>query len=218
MNEDRPSLTARSVARHRAAHQILDRPPVLADALALRILEPEDRAAIEADPTRFERSPIAPYLRAFLAARSHFTEERLAEAVARGLRRYVVLGAGLDTFAYRNPHRGAGLRVFEVDHPATQNWKRALLDRAGIAVPPEVTFVPVDFERDSLADRLREAGLDRDSPVFFAWLGVSMYLTGEAFESTVRSAAAYAAGSAIAFDYALSPALHGPVQRLVYEA
>jgi methyltransferase (TIGR00027 family) len=206
------------VARHRAAHQILDRPPVLEDDVALRILGPRDRAAIEADPARYERSPIAPYLRAFLAARSRFTEEWLAEAVARGVRRYVLLGAGLDTFAYRNPHRDAGLRVFEVDHPATQRWKRSLLDRAGIAIPPEVTFVPLDFERDGLAGRLHQAGLDRDTPVFFAWLGVTMYLTGEAFESTARIAAGYGAGSAIAFDYALSPSLHGPVQRLVYEA
>ena len=105
----------------RAAHQLLDDPRVHNDPLALAILGDTEAVAMRADPRRFEAGPVAPILRAFLAVRSRLAEDMLAQAVAAGVRQYVILGAGLDTFAYRNPY--PALRVFEVDHPATQTWK-----------------------------------------------------------------------------------------------
>ena len=146
MQANQPSLTAQRVALRRAAHQLLDHPVVFADPLALAILGPEAEAALRADPKSAGTSRIAPYLRAFLAARGSFAEEELARAVERGVGQYVVLGAGLDTFAFRNPYPPGALQVYEVDHPATQAWKRQRLAEAGIAVPPDLMFAPLDFQ------------------------------------------------------------------------
>ena len=141
-------------------------------------------------------------MRAFMAVRSRFAEDEFAEAVTRGVKQYVALGAGLDTFAWRNPHRDSGVRIFEVDHPATQAWKRELIAQANL---PETaaTYVPVDFERQSLADCLRTAGFRSDAPAFFSWLGVVPYLTRDAFRSTLRFFGGMARGSGVVFDYAL---------------
>src|SRR5438874_2805580 len=147
MKSDRPSATAHRVAMRRAAHQILDRPRVLDDPIALRIVGPRAEAAIRADPRRCQ-SRLGRLLRSFLVARSRVAEDALTMAVAAGVRQYVVLGAGLDTFAYRNPY--PALRVFEVDNPATQAWKRRRLADAQIAVPDDVTFVALDFASESL--------------------------------------------------------------------
>lgn len=114
-------------------------------------------------------------LRAFLAARSRLAEDALTDAVARGVRQYVVLGAGLDTFAYRNPH--AGLRVFEVDLPATRAWKRQRLADVQIEVPGSVIYVAIDFAKETLTHALESAGLATGEPTFFSWLGVTPYLT-----------------------------------------
>jgi methyltransferase (TIGR00027 family) len=111
----------------------------------------------------------------------------------------VLLGAGLDTFACRNPH--SGLRVFEVDHPATQHWKRGQMEAARIGVPESVRYVPVDFEKQQLADELASAGFRRDRPAFFAWLGVVPYLTIEAFDAAVAFIASMPEGSGVVFDY-----------------
>src|SRR5437763_1184015 len=124
----------------RAAHQLLDQPRVLDDSVALRIIGPERAGAIRNEPRVWD-SVFAKRLRAFLVARSRYAEDTLAVAMDGGVRQYVILGAGLDTFAYRNPF--AGLSVFEVDHPATQAWKRELLDRNAITVPANITYVPV---------------------------------------------------------------------------
>lgn len=196
MEAGRPSRTAWRVAMRRATHQILDNPPVFADPLALRIVEGQTTA-----------NDSAPF-RAFMAVRSRFSEDQLAEAVSRGATQCVVLGAGLDTFAYRNPYEG--LQVFEVDHPATQAWKRHQLELTGIAVPPSLTFVPVDFETQTLQDGLATGGFRFDRITFFSWLGVVPYLTDEAFESTLRLIASMPEGSGVVFDYgatrdALSP-------------
>ena len=114
----------------------------------------------------------------------------LAKLSGEDSRQYVILGAGLDTFAYRNPYTQARLRVFEVDHPTTQSWKRARLEEAGISVPASLTFVPVDFETQTMADGLRQATFDHGEPAFFSWLGVTPYLTGEAIASTLKFIAA----------------------------
>src|SRR5262245_21621582 len=126
MKLDQPSATAYRVAMRRAAHQLLDEPKVLDDPVALRIVGPRAEASIRSDPRRFQ-SRVGRVLRAFLVARSRCAEDALKVAVAAGVRQYVVLGAGLDTFAYRNPYVAQSLRIFEVDHPATQGWKRSLL-------------------------------------------------------------------------------------------
>jgi methyltransferase (TIGR00027 family) len=150
-----------------------------------------------------------------MAVRSRYTEDRLADAVAQGVGQYVVLGAGLDTFAYRNPF--AGLRVFEVDFPATQEGKRAMLAEAEIPIPENLTFVPLDFEHHTVAEGLAEAGFDATLPAYFGWLGVVPYLTLEAFRSTVTAIAQLPAGTAVSFDYALSPETLGPLGRMAFD-
>lgn len=201
MQHETYSRTAWRVAMRRASHQVLDHPLVFEDPFAIRILPPDAAAEIGRNSAR-ESHPFARALRAFMAVRSRFAEDEFAEAAKRGVKQYVALGAGLDTFAWRNPHRDSGVRVFEVDHPATQAWKRELIAQANL---PETaaTYVPVDFERQSLADCLRAAGFRTDAPAFFSWLGVVPYLTREAFRGTLRFFGGMTAGSRVVFDYAL---------------
>jgi methyltransferase (TIGR00027 family) len=201
---DEPSRTAYRVAMRRAAHQILDRPVVLDDPIALRIIGSRGAERIRTDPKRFDSS-FGRALRLFLVARSRCAEDALAAAVAEGVRQYVVLGAGLDTFAYRNPYATEQLRVFEVDMPATQAWKRDLLGRTRIGEPASLTFVPVDFEKQALPEQLRAAGFRDDQPAFFSWLGVSMYLSRDAVLGTLRFVARCAPGGGITFDYMMPP-------------
>src|ERR1700722_9987226 len=194
-----PSRTALRVAMRRAAHQLYDAQPlVLDDPIAVPILGHEFLPEVHKTATKMEK-PFSVALRAFLVARSRYAEDTLATAVAQGVTQYVLLGAGLDTFAYRNPF--PDLRVFEVDHPATQQWKRELLKSNHISVPRNLTFVPVDFERQTLPTQLLAAGFDSTAPTFFAWLGVVPYLTLEAFRSTLRFIAARPPDSGLVFDY-----------------
>jgi methyltransferase (TIGR00027 family) len=218
MLENRASLTSLKVAMRRAAHQLLDRPCVFEDPLALRILGPEHASALTANPRLHEDSPVAPYLRAFMAARSRYAEDRLHTAVAEGTSQYVILGAGLDTFAYRNPYPPERLRVFEVDHPATQEWKRRQLAEAQIDIPPDLVFAPVDFESQTLNDALRQAGHDACRPTFFSWLGVTIYLAPATVMATLRFVAGLATGSEIIFDYGISPELMDVKERRVFDA
>jgi methyltransferase (TIGR00027 family) len=204
MQEGRPSHTALGVARRRAAHQIFDYPPLIFDdPVAVRILGPDTQASLIAEPEH--KHPIGRAMRAFLVARSRFAEDFLNRSVAEGVTQYVILGAGLDTFAYRNPH--AQLKVFEVDHPATQQWKRQMLADAGIEIPASVTFASVDFESQTLRDGLAQTGFDFSAPAFFSWLGVTPYLTLEAFRATIRTVASMAEGSSITFEYMLKRSL-----------
>ena len=185
----------------RAAHQLYDRPLIFEDPLALRILSEDAAERVRSQSEEETHSPWARGFRAFMAARSRFAEEELAASYARGVRQYVVLGAGLDTFAYRNPW--PDLRVFEVDHPATQAWKRERLEQAGIGIPDSLRFAPVDFEHGTLAAGLAAAGFRADQPVFFSWLGVVPYLTREAAFSTLRFIAGLPGGSGVVFDYCI---------------
>ena len=215
MQENRPSVTARGVAMIRAAHQLYDHPPVLDDPVALAILGPDGKI-VRARRGRWFTG-LSRRLRAFLVARSRVAEDALAEAVTRDVRQYVILGAGLDTFAYRNPYPATQLRVFEVDHPATQAWKRGLLTASGIALPEALTFVPVDFERQALPEALRAAGFQPGERTFFSWLGVTMYLTREVVFDTLRYVAhSLPYGSGIVFDYAAPPRKVAPLRRLLY--
>ena len=200
MIEAQPSRTALRVALRRAAHQVHDaRPLVFDDPLAVPILGPEFAEEIRRTP-KADKRPFSAALRAFMVCRARFAEDTLATGVREnGVRQYLVLGAGLDTFAYRNPF--ADVDVFEVDHPATQAWKRERLATANIAIPSTMKFVAVDFEQQSLAEELQAAGFDRFVPTVTAWLGVVPYLTQEAFRATIAFLGSFAAGSSVVFDY-----------------
>jgi methyltransferase (TIGR00027 family) len=214
MQEGKFSRTAQRVAIRRAAHQLLDHPRVLDDPLALRIIGSEAAEELRSNPK--EHHAFSRAFRAFMAARSRYAEDELARAVTDGVTQYVVLGAGLDTFAYRNPY--ADLRVFEVDHPATQAWKRDQLQAAGIAIPAALTFVPIDFERQTLAEGLERSGFDLSVAAFFSWLGVTPYLTREACMSTLSFVAKMPAGSGVVLDFAVDPALLNAGQRQALDA
>jgi methyltransferase (TIGR00027 family) len=188
------SRTALGAARHRAVHQLLEAGSILHDPLAVRVTgdDPDDLLA-----RARERGDHR--MRWFVCVRSRYAEQVLAAAVGFGVDQLVVLGAGLDTFAYRNPH--AGLRVVEVDHPATRAWKLERLAAAGIAVPNDVVHAAVDFERQDLIEVLRSVGLDLERPTLFWWLGVTPYLTGPAVEATLRHLGSLAS-SAVVLDHA----------------
>jgi len=214
MQEGKFSKTAHRVAVRRAAHQLLDQPRVLDDPLALRIIGSEAAEELKTNPK--EHHAFSRAFRAFMAARSRYAEDELASAVAQGVTQYVVLGAGLDTFAYRNPH--PGLRVFEVDHPDTQAWKREQLQTAGIPIPSFLTFVPVDFEKQTLEAGLTHSGFNSNAPAFFSWLGVTPYLTREACMTTLSLIAKLPARSGVVFDFGIDPALLNAGQRQALDA
>lgn len=198
----------------RAVHQLLDDPKVLEDPYALAILGSETEAALRAQPDRDEKLGSA-NIRAFMAARSRFAEDEVAAAYGVGVRQCVVLGAGLDTFAYRNPL--PDLRVMEVDHPATQAWKRELLAAADIAIPESMAFVAVDFAKQSLRNELTRAGFDLAKPAFFPWLGVVPYLSSEAAFATLGWIASLPAGSGVAFDYAVERSSLNLLERMALD-
>ena len=210
------SLTAYKVAMMRAAHQILDNPKIFEDPLSLSIIGAQGASDIQSEKRRY-KTRLHSYLRAIVVARSRFVEDELSVALNRGVRQYVILGAGLDTFAYRNPHSSAGLKVFEVDYPATQNWKRQQLDAAKIPIPESLTFTPIDFENQALADRLREVGFRTDEPSFFSWLGVTMYLSCETMMKTMKYiSSSTPSGSGIVFDYVIPPSSQNFLRRLIF--
>jgi methyltransferase (TIGR00027 family) len=216
MREAKPSRTAFRVAIRRAAHQIYDTPLVLDDPFALRIIGADYATRIKAGVSE-NSGVVSKSLRAFLVARSRYAEDELSRAVTNGVRQYVVLGAGLDTFAYRNPFATAGLRVFEVDHPATQEWKREQLRAAQINIPPETVFVPVNFELETIADGLHRARFSTHDKTMFSWLGVTPYLTDRAFTETLSFIASMPTGSGVVFDYAVPRASLRFIERLVFD-
>jgi methyltransferase (TIGR00027 family) len=202
MRDAGPSRTAIAVAIQRAVHQTVDRPPIFSDPLAARIIGPKARAAIAEG--RAGRGVFASVLRTVLVVRARVAEDTLAEAVADGVRQYVVLGAGLDTFGLRNAD--PSLHVFEVDHSNTQAWKRRRIEEEGLVVPTTLRFVPVDFTKDDLAVELRRAGLRPDQDTFFSWLGVVMYLEHQSIRGTLQTVAALCGSTGgIAFDFIAPP-------------
>jgi methyltransferase (TIGR00027 family) len=200
------------VALRRAAHQLHDRPPVLDDPLALPIIGSQAKETLQKGMHK-ELRTYARVARAVMAVRSRFAEDELARSLERGVRQYVLLGAGLDTFAHRDPHPAGLLRVFEVDHPATQAWKRGKLVQAGIAVPGTVTYVSVDFEHQTLPERLRATDFDPTLPTFFSWMGVTMYLTSKAIDATLAFIASMPSGSGLVFDYVVPMASLNFIER-----
>lgn len=193
-----PSRTALGAALYRAAHQLVDRPLVFEDPFALRILGPPCPLQPELEQ---RGTQAASAMRAFIAARSRYAEDAFAAAHARGVCQYVMLGAGLDTFAYRCTLER--VRVYEMDRAEMHEWKREWLGRVGIAVPQSAASAPVDFERETVGEALSRTSFDFSEPAFFAWLGVTAYLTAEAVRNTLQDIAkSMAPGSEIVFDFA----------------
>jgi methyltransferase (TIGR00027 family) len=212
------------VAILRAVHQVLDDDPkILRDPIALQIVEglvretfarlwPQRYATASPampassrqdilDAAEELRTPMWTLIRSHPLVRSRFTEDCLMEAAAGGVRQYVALGAGLDTFAYRQPPWAKDLQIFEVDHPATQHWKRDHLAQMGIPLPANLEFCPIDFEQTTLTEGLARTVFDRRVPTFFSWLGVTMYLTRDAIEATLRFVLSLPQRSEIVFDF-----------------
>ena len=191
MNEKGSSQSAVRTAMRRAAHYLLDaEPKVLADIFARAFAGfSSDQEFLEA----FQSTSAAyvPWLSMSFALRNRLAEDELAKAVERGARQYIILGlgAGLDSFAYRRPDALSTLDVYEVDHPASQAWKRERVAALGLKAPPTLRYAPVDFEQETLTEGLITAGMDRNKPAFFSWLGVTQYITREAALRTMREIA-----------------------------
>lgn len=195
------SSTAFGVMALRAIHQVADgEPKILDDPIAPRLLGPRWTArAVAAE--REHPNPRMTALRSHIVTRSRYAEDRMAEAVGRGARQIVVLGAGYDTFAYRQPEWARGTRVFEVDQPASQEAKRKRLRDARVEVPGNVTYVAIDFEIMSLADGLAAGGVALDQVTFFSWLGVLVYLDEAAADAVLRTVAGHPKGSEIVLTF-----------------
>lgn len=199
------SQTALGTAYLRAAHQMLDgEPKLLDDPVAITLLGADACRRIQANADAY-RSPIAESLRAHVVLRSRFAEDRLAEAVSRGITQYILLGAGLDTFALRQPSWAQSLRILEVDHLQTQLFKRQLMDAADLPLSANVSYLDVDFERESLQEGLLRHGVALDEPTFFSWLGVTMYLHEPAIDAVLRLVSGFPSGSEIVLTFAQPP-------------
>ncbi len=191
-------MTALAAAAARARHLVVeDEPRILVDHYAQRFLGWSDQQVIEHTAQLAER----PYGAALWAMRNRFTEDRLAQAITRGVDQYVILGAGLDSFALRNADTLQIVSVFEVDDPPLQRWKRERLQELGIAEPDGLHFAPCDFESMSIPAALAAAGFDAHAPAVVSWLGVTQYLTRPAIAETLNWAASLAAGSEIVLTY-----------------
>ncbi|MBV8586532.1 MAG: class I SAM-dependent methyltransferase [Verrucomicrobia bacterium] len=208
MEVGQPSRTARSAAIHRAVHQVLEQGRIFKDPLAFRILGEEPGELVR----EAERDPGRRRMRLFIAVRTRFAEDAFGTGAAMGVRQLVILGAGLDTFAYRQS-LGPEIRVFEVDHPATQAWKKERLSAAAISIPDSLIYAPIDFERQTLADSLAAAGFDRKEPAFFTWLGVVPYLTEDAVWTTLAAVASLPSDTQVVFDYSNPAELLSPESR-----
>jgi methyltransferase (TIGR00027 family) len=212
MEKGRPSRTAQAAAEHRAAHQILESGRIFTDPLAVRILAEAPGVIAR----RAEADPLSRRMRLFIAVRTHFAEEALARAVEGGVQQLVILGAGLDTYAYRGLLRDR-VRIFEVDHPATQARKRQRLAEAAIVAPRSLTFAPIDFERESLSDGLAAVGFNPAQQTFFFWLGVVPYLAADAVDSTLAYIGSLSCGAHVVFDYSNPPHTRLPEARVEHE-
>jgi methyltransferase (TIGR00027 family) len=204
-----PKPTALMVAKLRGAHQLLDEPLVYEDPLALKILGPQEEASLRANLALYD-SPILRGLRASVVVRSRLVADEWINAQDEGISQYLIMGAGLDTSAYRDQ---AKPRIFEIDLPETQVWKRKCLRDAGIAEPLSVRFVATNFEQSSLRDVLEQSGFDAKQPAFVSWLGVTMYIDEESVMNTLRFVASLKTGSQIIFDYICLPSLLAPEKR-----
>ena len=218
METGKHSHMAEGSAYLRAVHMSIDgEPKILEDPLAAKLLEPGLDDRITADHERLSMPGLIK-ARSLVAVRSRFAEDELAAAIGRGVTQYVILGAGLDTSPYRDDHPSQHVRTFEVDHPDTQRWKLEKLDNAGIQVADNVRFVAVDFEKDSLAERLVAGGFDNNAPTFFSWLGVTYYLHREAILDIFRYVAHLPSPSQLVFDFIIGDAELNKTERAAMKA
>ena len=186
----------------RAAHQLLDAPPrILDDPIVVTLLGPHMVERITQAPEAYQ-TPERQALRAHVVLRSRFAEDRLALAVKRGVTQYVILGAGLDTFALRQPAWAQQLRIIEVDHSGTQETKRGLLKVAGLALPENITLAAIDFEHETLREGLVRHSVSFDQPTFFSWLGVTMYLKESAIDSVLHTIAEFPEATEVVLTFA----------------
>ena len=226
MEDATASRTALGVSLVRATHARVDPDPVIADDWGDRLVpdwardEFREMALAKMTPAERDRAIAAPEtiladyfprqdMYGNVVMRARWAEDALADAVADGLRQYVILGAGFDSFALRRPAFAEGVAIFEIDHPATQGLKLDRLRAAGVADPPGVRFIAADFARETLGSVLSRSGLDPGGRAFFSWLGVTSYLTREANRASLSAMAASAPGSLIAFSY-LDQAIFAP--------
>lgn len=201
MLSDQVSQTMVRTAMRRAAHQLIDRPRIFEDPVAVGLVPEASRDAI-LGATENHASPLPTLARSLFAFRSRFTEDRLAEAVARGVRQYVIVGAGLDTFPWRQPEFAQSLRIFYVDHPATLAWSTERLRERGLQPPPNLSFVAANLENLDLSERLDASGFERNVPTFCSVLGVIQYIGQAAIDTLFSFAAALPAHSEIVLSFA----------------
>lgn len=214
-NVTAPDSTAVRVALWRALHVEVDSPPhVLEDQIGLQLAAPDTgwRSRPDMDPN-FSRS-----FRASIVGRARLIEDLVIEQVAQGVDQYVILGAGLDTFAQRRAGIASRLTIYEVDQPGPQAWKQKRLRELGLGIAPWLRFVPVDFETESWWQELLPTGFDAHRPAIVASTGVSLYLTREANFATLRQLATLAPGSTLAMSYLLPIELAEPQERAGFEA
>lgn len=206
MASDLPSRTALANAYLRAAHQLLDAEPhLLEDPVSVSLLGPAAPEQIHAAAARY-RSPEALGLRSHVVLRSRFAEDRLAQAVQRGCVQYLILGAGFETFACRQPAWAAALSIVEIDSPATQQVKRGMLKSSGISEPANLRFADIDLDHEPLQDGLARHGIPTDVVTFVAWLGMSMSLPEARVDEVLRTVAGFPVGSEIVMTFAWPPA------------
>lgn len=199
MREGEPSRTAMMTALARAAHRLLDdRPWLVDDPFGMLLIGPGWRTVFDARANGYTPE-MTKEIRAFVVARARYAEDRLE---AGDFAQYVILGAGLDSFVWRRPDLCRRMRVFEVDHPASQAWKRRRIEALGLPIPRSLAFASVDFEKEALADGLSRAGFDWAARTFFIWTGVTMYISRAAAAATLETVARCARGSEIVFTYA----------------
>jgi methyltransferase (TIGR00027 family) len=201
MEAQKASDTAALTAMLRAAHQLVDdEPRIVNDPIAVALVDDVTREQIATRPAAL-RSPALMVPRAAVLLRSRYAEDLLAKAIERGMSQFVILGAGLDTFAFRQPASAGPLLVYEVDFPATQAWKRQRLAAAGLVVPDNLRWVPIDFEQQTLTTPLGNADFDASKPAFFSWLGVTQYLSLPAIDATLSFVAALRSPSTIVLSF-----------------
>jgi methyltransferase (TIGR00027 family) len=205
MSERNASGTAFGTLYMRVVHQLLDAQPlILLDPPAMTLLG-EDKVKEIKKNHKHHRTLEARALRTHVVLRSRFAEDRLAEAVERGVTQYVILGAGFDTFAFRQPEWARNLKIFEIDQPASQAQKHSRLADAGMAIPSNLHFVEIDFERESLHDGLSRHEVSMTEPTFFSWLGVTMYLQEEATDAVLKTIAQFPSKSEVVFTFTQPP-------------
>jgi methyltransferase (TIGR00027 family) len=215
MKKEERSITAELAAYERAKHLLYDDPIMFEDSFAIEFISPRRR--------RFLKNPVIGLLmrstlyrhfhpvRAKSAARSHYTEDKLEKTIAQGMTQYVIMGAGYDSFALRRRDLSDAIRIFELDHPATQKAKKERLSELNVELPKNLELIPVDFEKETIAEVLKRSSYIREVPTFFSCLGTIHFLTRDAVFKTLRSLPSLAApGSEIIFDYSIPDALINP--------